>query len=724
MLKQRPLPKQRQKQNSQKIWLGLSVGVSLLTVVTVWQFNRQQPALQEQPSQVLPLVTRSPQAREALLKEIIQTKSSVWQLKRDGLSDRNRARYLLAVDLLQQKQGKATLEYLKDLDRDYPVLAPQILVKKANAYQLLNQSSQVKQIYQQLSADYPDSPAIPEILSWLSQTDARYQKQLIQQFPEHPLTQKLVRQLLKDNPNQLNLLLLLAKYNRDPDLEAVRDRLVLEYPAQLSPADWQAIASGYWREEEYRKAADAYTLALLTPRNLYRAARGFHLNGNFPEARGAYQRLIKEFHDARETGLGLLHLASISAGQEAIAYLDLALEKFPEQAPQALLSQGVIYDALKQPELANQARQKLLQQYPSSEAAVTYRWQEAQKLAVKGNIQGAYSWVQPLIEINLNLEILPKATFWAGKWAKQLGLVAESQQAFRQVIAFYPQSYYAWRSAVLLGWKVGDFDNVRSFNPTLKFPELNSPPPTGSDTVKELFVLGQYSDAWNLLESEIKQPQELTVSEQFSEGLLLLKLGRFSEEIQQVWDLAQRDTPQEQQQWQTLRQTPTYWYALFPFPYRATILTNSQQNKINPLLVISVMRKESTFAPDISSRVGAVGLMQIVPETAQWVASQINLSEYSLKQPTDNIKIGTWYLAHNHDRYQNNSLFAIASYNAGTGNVNQWLKVYNTKDLDRFVEQIPFPETKDYVEGVFSNYWNYLRLYDPQIKQQVAKTVV
>jgi soluble lytic murein transglycosylase len=82
--------------------------------------------------------------------------------------------------------------------------------------------------------------------------------------------------------------------------------------------------------------------------------------------------------------------------------------------------------------------------------------------------------------------------------------------------------------------------------------------------------------------------------------------------------------------------------------------------------------------------------------------------------------IGTWYLAHNHERYQNNSLLAIASYNAGTGNVNQWLRQYSTKDLDSFVEDIPFPETKDYVEGVFSNYWNYLRLYDPQVKQQVA----
>ncbi|AFZ34322.1 Lytic transglycosylase catalytic [Stanieria cyanosphaera PCC 7437] len=721
MLKQRPVPQPKHKRGSHKIWLGLSFSLCLLTVM-VWLFKTQQPEKSQQPSQVLPLVSLSPEQRDVRLKAIIQSNSPFWKKSEVTKSDRSRARYLLAVDLLKAQRAKAALIYLKDLERNYSVLAPQILVQQANAYQLLNQSAQVQQVYQQLITKYPDSLAIPEVLFWLSHTDVSYQQQLIEKFPYHPLTQKLVRQLLQQDSNQLHLLLLLAKYSREPNTEEIRDRLVLEYPAQLTPEDWEAIASGYWREEKYRKAADAYTLARLTPRNLYRAARGFHLNGNFSEAIRSYQRLIDEFHDSRETGLSLLHLASISGSAEAIAYLEMAIEKFPEQAPQALLSQGLIYDALKQSELANQARQKLLQQYPNSEAAVTYRWQEAQKLAVKGNIQGAYSWVQPLIKIkgNLNLEILPKAIFWAGKWAKQLGFVAESQQAFQKVITIYPQSYYAWRSAVKLGWQVGDFDDVRAFNPALEFPELNLVPYTNSDTIKELLVLGQYQSAWNLLESEIKQPQELTVSEQFIEGLLLLKLRQISAGINQVWDLAQRENPHEQQKWQALRKTPTYWYALFPFPYRDEILTNSQQSKINPLLVVAVMRKESTFAPEINSRVGAVGLMQVVPETAQWVAAQINLAEYSLKQPEDNIKIGTWYLAHNHERYQNNSLLAIASYNAGTGNVNQWLQQYNTQDLDSFVEDIPFPETKDYVEGVFSNYWNYLRLYDPQVKQQVA----
>ena len=133
------------------------------------------------------------------------------------------------------------------------------------------------------------------------------------------------------------------------------------------------------------------------------------------------------------------------------------------------------------------------------------------------------------------------------------------------------------------------------------------------------------------------------------------------------------------------------------------------------------MRKESTFDPQIDSAVGAVGLMQIVPPTAEWVAEQINLDDYSLTKPEDNVKIGSWYLSHNHHRYDNSSLLAVASYNAGTGNVNQWIERYNVADSDRFVAQIPFEETQDYVEGVFGNYWNYLRLYNPQMREKVNR---
>ncbi len=741
MLKHKLIPQQEEnRKQKKKIWLSLSSGLIVIAMagMGIVKFTPQGQELsqkgivnyfflhpQEEPksSAVLPLVSRSPVQRAAPLQEIITASKNS--------QDRYRARYLLAVDLLRQNQGQAALEYLRGLEKKYPLLAPHILLETARAYQQIDRQAEARKVAQKLIKQYPDSPLVVNASWLLAPSQVSLFSPLSAKFPHHPLNQQLGRQLLLSQPDNFELLLWLAKYSRDGDLNPIRDRLVLDYPSQLTSTDWEAIASGYWRSGEHRKAADAYRFARLTPRNLYRTARGFHLNGNISEARRWYQKLIAEFHDARETGLALQYLASISGGKEALFYLDLVIDKFSDRdsdyrrsrAPSALLAKALIHDALRQPKLAEQARNRLLQDYPQSAATVNYRWKMAEKLAKGGKLNQAWQWIEPVLENNLNLDILPKATFWAGKWATQLGKQEEARAAFEKTIAHDPQSYYAWRSALALGWNVGSFANVGQSNFPLQFPPANSPLPVGSEVLKELFLLGQYEDAWTILQSEIANPLELTVQEQFLEGLLLVRLGENSAGIKQIWDLARLESPQDRQEWQLLRKNPAYWYGLFPFPYQQTILNNSRQEQINPLLIVSVMRKESSFAPKINSWAGAVGLMQIVPNTAQWVAQQIDLPDYSLTKPEDNITIGTWYLAHNHQRYDNNSLLAISSYNAGTGNVSRWVKKYSLKDPDLFVEQIPFPETKDYIEGVFSNYWNYLRLYNPEVREKVASYV-
>jgi soluble lytic murein transglycosylase len=131
------------------------------------------------------------------------------------------------------------------------------------------------------------------------------------------------------------------------------------------------------------------------------------------------------------------------------------------------------------------------------------------------------------------------------------------------------------------------------------------------------------------------------------------------------------------------------------------------------------MRQESRFEPRIKSVVGATGLMQLMPETAAEVAAQVKLQKYQLENPDDNIRLGTWYLNSTHQTYQGNSMLAIASYNAGPGSVSQWLQTLNIQDADVFVETIPFDETQGYVKSVLENYWNYTRLYSPQVAKLI-----
>ena len=682
------------------------------------------PALES--SSLVQLRTALPEKRVPQLKDLLKEYESGDQTTQlETELESYRARYLLASDLIQQQKGKLALTYLQGLDEDYPLLRPQILFKIAQAYQQTKQEGAAQKTLKYLIDTYSNSPITANALSLLNEHQAENEARLIKEFPYHPLTQKLALQRLGKNPQQFELLLLLAKYSRDPNLNSVRDRLVLKYPAQLTPENWEAIADGYWRELEHRKAADAYLYATPTPRNLYRAARGFHRNGNIATAKRAYQRLLSEYHDAREAGQALIYLASISSGDEAVVYLENAIAKFPQSAAEAYRAKAIVHQRFAKNVAATQAREQLLNQHTASDAAVQYRWQQAQKLAANGNKQDAWQWMQPLVKSDSTLDgdFAPKALYQTGKWATEIGQVADAKTSFKKVIQQYPQSYWAWRSAVMLGWDVGDFDKLRSLTPALDLEDTYSPLPKGSPALQELYLLGQYHDAWLMLQSELEQPQQLAVNEQFSEGVLKIALGQYSQGMQQIWDLTKTDSPQQLQQWKALRQTTAYWHNLFPFPYQEQIIQYARQENINPLLVVSVMRKESSFDPDIDSAVGAVGLMQIVPPTADWVAEQIKLPEYSLTNPEDNIKIGTWYLKHNHHRYQDNSLLAVASYNAGTSNVNAWLNRYDIDDPDRFVEQIPFAETKDYVEGVFGNYWNYLRLHNPEIRSQVNSVI-
>ncbi|MBC6419486.1 MAG: transglycosylase SLT domain-containing protein [Prochloron sp. SP5CPC1] len=680
------------------------LGSTLLTPrVFLWLEELRSPSTGEvtplegeQAAEVLLSLTPLPaKTRAAKLEEIAQQPPSLV---------RNRARYLLAVDLIKQKQGKKALFWLDSLEKDYPVLGAHILLQRAKAYGLISQKNKERGTLKKLIQKYPNSPVGAEVLYMLGE-----KTQAIAEFPHHPLTHLLINQELEKNPNQPPLLLLLAEYAADaPGMNQVRDKLVAEYESELKPEDWQVIADGYWQVGRYKKAAVAYGKAPITAENLYRIARGAHLNNEPTAAINGYQKLLATFKDAQENGRVLLHLASLSQDKEALDYLE-RVKEFEDFAPIALLETAKRWERLNNPEKAQATLQFLLQNYPNSDAAARWRWSAASKAAAQEDFLAAWELAQPITETNSSLAA--EAAFWIGKWAQKLDRPEEAKASFEYLLARHPQSYYSWRAATILGQEVGDFTTVRKIMPTGIKPPGRLPLLAGSPALQELYLLGQDQDAAILWQAEIGGRRPLTVAEQYSEGLLLLARGDYQLGINRVWSLSQREAPQDKQEWKALRETPEYWQALFPLPYYETIQKWSQERKLNPLLVAALIRQESRFEKESRSPAGAIGLMQVIPDTAKWVAEKIGLKNYTLINPDDNINLGTWYFDYTHQEYENNSLLAIASYNAGPGNVKKWVEKYGYDDPDLFVENIPFPETRDYVKSVLGNYWNYLGTY-------------
>ncbi len=143
----------------------------------------------------------------------------------------------------------------------------------------------------------------------------------------------------------------------------------------------------------------------------------------------------------------------------------------------------------------------------------------------------------------------------------------------------------------------------------------------------------------------------------------------------------------------------------FPILYVDQFSRHTQQTKIELAVLLALTRQESAFSPDAKSRVGARGLMQLMPSTARRTAQNIKVPRPTLDQlnwPTVNIQIGTYHLRELLDEFENHLVLALAAYNAGSHRVVKWIDGKSGMDTAAWIETIPFYETRNYVKNVLA----------------------
>lgn len=153
---------------------------------------------------------------------------------------------------------------------------------------------------------------------------------------------------------------------------------------------------------------------------------------------------------------------------------------------------------------------------------------------------------------------------------------------------------------------------------------------------------------------------------------------------------------------------------LYPFPYRDTVETYSDRYRVDPYLAIAVIKTESKFQDDVHSHRGAIGLMQLMPDTAEWIAGQLEDPAYSVEaihEPERNIRYGIWYLSTLQREFDGNDVLALAAYNAGRGNVQSWIREYGWPSDFHDIDAIPYQETREYVRKVLLTEHKYRSLY-------------
>lgn len=143
----------------------------------------------------------------------------------------------------------------------------------------------------------------------------------------------------------------------------------------------------------------------------------------------------------------------------------------------------------------------------------------------------------------------------------------------------------------------------------------------------------------------------------------------------------------------------------FPVLYRDLIEASALRNKIDPDWVYGVMRQESAFVSDARSEAGALGLMQLMPQTGRMTGRRINLSvpdNHAILKPENNVKLGTSYLRTVLDVNRGHQVLATASYNAGPNRVREWLPATTGLDADAWVDSVPYNETRNYIKNVMA----------------------
>lgn len=161
---------------------------------------------------------------------------------------------------------------------------------------------------------------------------------------------------------------------------------------------------------------------------------------------------------------------------------------------------------------------------------------------------------------------------------------------------------------------------------------------------------------------------------------------------------------------------------LHPLKYKEYVVKYSNKYDVDPYLVYSIIKAESSFKADATSNRSARGLMQITDETGKWAAENMGLKEFKpehLYEPETNISIGCWYLSRLYKQFETSvnlpedlRKLVLAAYNAGPTRVDTWLKDKSLSSSGNSLDEIPYKETRNYVKRVNNYYMIYKKLYD------------
>ncbi len=403
------------------------------------------------------------------------------------------------------------------------------------------------------------------------------------------------------------------------------------------------------------------------------------------------------------------------------------------EAPEFLNTAGKIYEIGGYLAKASNTWTRIFNEYPASEFAYPALFQSGIANYRLQKYPDARLIFQRLLVLAATQDEIASANFWVAKCYGKEGKT-EANEYYKQAASADPTGYYGIRADQVLK-NQAPFSNQETADLSI---DLSKERKAAGKWLKKRFNLEQSLDLDSL--------QELAGNPLFERGVEFWKLGMrdrarsefdlLRQELQgdavnsyrlmnhlvdlgfyqtasltsrQILDLAGLS------QQAMLTEAPVYFnHIRFGIFYRDIIVPAALENNLDPLLLFSIIRQESLFDASITSSAGARGLMQITPDTGDYIVANFgwpeNYTTADLNRPNINIRLGAHYLKVWINKYNGDVAAALSSYNAGDGNTVVW-KALAGEDTDLFVELIRFDETKEYIKFITENYEIYKNLY-------------
>jgi soluble lytic murein transglycosylase len=355
---------------------------------------------------------------------------------------------------------------------------------------------------------------------------------------------------------------------------------------------------------------------------------------------------------------------------------------------------------------------RLLERFPGSRNGVIAHWRLVWQAYRERGAEAAGLLEEHLRRFH-GSPFTADALYWLGRAAERSGDLSHAPSFYLKLLERFPQSYFSRQAAERLR-ALGEAPT----NASAALALIPSPPalPLLEETIP-LEARARFERAAALRRIGFDASAELELQAAYagtgSPVLLveaaraLLAAGRYFAGISTARQVV------GQIEARRLEDLPeAIWRTVYPFPFESEIVHSATRFQVDPMLVAGLVRQESAFQPDAVSSAGAVGLMQVLPQTGRKLARQVRVgySRKNLRQPEYNLRLGSAYLAQLLKSLGSLEA-ALAAYNAGEDRVAAWLGEQRYDEPAEFVESIPFTETREYVQVVIRNAEMYRRLY-------------